>query len=236
MSTEIPSFLLFVLARGNLLSTTILDEKVLVGSQNVDDARHNPSLRLPLKVWERLKRIALLLATGYASRESRTRYEITGDWYRFRSTTTKKLENIGIVSGLLLSSSTSLLSSGDLRRMTYIATIGSMACSLLSIIFGLLCLWSLVGVDPTRLKSLSRNSALFYYLYATPSLFGGTAALSFFVAVGSWTWLDLGHSHYGSGGKVLSICCSAALVFNAALCFILGGSTWRSQPSSKTAC
>jgi len=150
---------------------------------------------------------------------------------------TTKLENIGVVSGLLISSSANLLCSGELRRMTYIATVASMLCSLLSIIFGLLCLWALVGVHPIRLKSFVKSrGAIFYYLYATPSLFGGAAALAFFVAIGAWTWLDLELDKYGIGGRVFSLLCSAALVANASICFVLGGSTWTPTPLDEEMC
>jgi len=172
-------------------------------------------------------KIVSLLAIGYATEASRNRYKVKEDWPNFQETITTKLENIGIVSGLLISSTSTMLCSGELRRMTFITTMMSMLASLLSIVFGLLCLWGIVGVHPIRLKSFVENkSFLFWYLYATPSLFGGVAALSFFVAVGSWAWLDLGLSEYGIGGRVLSVVCSAALVINAAICFILGGSTW----------
>jgi len=73
---------------------------------------------------------------------------------------------------------------------------------------------------------LVQDTHLFYYLYATPSLFGGAAALAFFAAVGAWTWLE---TDYGWAGKVASIVLSTVLMGNAFLCFILGASTWEEQ-------
>jgi hypothetical protein len=68
-----------------------------------------------------------------------------------------------------------------------------------------------------------RDAHLFYYLQATPSLFGGGSALAFFVAVGAWTWLE---TDYGWGPKVVSVILGAALIGSAALCFVLGGTSW----------
>ena len=133
--------------------------------------------------------------------------------------------------------------------MTYASCIGSITLSLLSIVFGLLCLWSLIGVHPTRLKVHTRlatcvghtlmllqfrqylvgkNALLFYYLHATPSMFGASSAGAFFVAVGAWTWLDMGIEMTGWAGRVFAILISVALVGNACLCFVVGASTsWK---------
>jgi len=137
------------------------------------------------------------------------------------------------------SADTSLLVSGDLRRMTHAAVSASMFWSLLSIIFGCFCLWLLD--HPTRLKVcpieiyflirsiniqvLVRHPTLFYYLCGTPSLLGGASALAFFVAIGSWTWLDDAAAERGWGGKICSIGLGSVLVINAGVCFYLGAST-----------
>lgn len=41
---------------------------------------------------------------------------------------------------------------GPTHRMTYVTCLASIYMSLMSIIFGMLCLWSIVGVQATRLK------------------------------------------------------------------------------------
>lgn len=110
--------------------------------------------------------------------------------------------------------------------------------SVLSIIFGLLCR---INITPTRLKvntmclqltlSYTNNytvqflvsrTHLFYYLYATPSLFGGGAALAFFAAICAWTWLDDSTAQFGWGPRICSVLLSFALLSNALACFILG--------------
>ena len=63
---------------------------------------------------------------------------------------------------------------------------------------------------------------LFYYLCGTACLFGGASALAFFVAVGSWTWLDNAGAGYGWGGKVASISLGSVLMINAGICLFLG--------------
>ncbi|KAH7320384.1 hypothetical protein B0J17DRAFT_685528 [Rhizoctonia solani] len=103
--------------------------------------------------------------------------------------------------------------------MTYVTCLASIYMSLLSIIFGLLCLWSIVGVHPPRLKELSEQTYLFCYLNSTPSLFGGMSALTFFVAVGTWVWLE---TDQGIAARVLVILMSVAFLGNAGVCFILG--------------
>lgn len=145
----------------------------------------------------------------------------------------------------MYSADSNFLVSGDLRRMTHAAVSASMFLSLLSIIFGCFSLWSLD--HPTRLKVcprlpfpltfyiliqtikhiqvLVRHDNLFYYLCGTASLFGGASALAFFVAVGSWTWLDDAAAGYGWGGRISSICLGSVLLINAGVCFILGAST-----------
>ena len=72
---------------------------------------------------------------------------------------------------------------------------------------------------------LVRHGSLFYYLCGTASLFGGASALAFFVAVGSWTWLDDAAAGYGWGGKICSIILGSVLLINAGICFFLGAST-----------
>jgi len=107
--------------------------------------------------------------------------------------------------------------------MTHAAVLASMFSSLLSIIYGSFCLWLLAY--PTRLKVLVRHGILFYYLCGSASLFGGGSALAFFVAVGSWTWLDNAAAGYGWGGKIGSIGLGSVLLINAGVCFVLGCST-----------
>ncbi|TFK42593.1 hypothetical protein BDQ12DRAFT_283566 [Crucibulum laeve] len=174
----------------------------------------------------RFWRIARLLALGYATDASIQKYENQENWVHFSVTLQRKLESIGIVSGLLLSANTNLLISGDLGRMTFTSTVASMHLSLISLICDILCLWLLIGIRSADLKDLikNENSILFYYLYGTPSLFGGAAALSFFVAVGSWTWLELGIGNHGVASKILSVILGTALMANAGMCFYLGGS------------
>ncbi|CEL57043.1 hypothetical protein RSOLAG1IB_08296 [Rhizoctonia solani AG-1 IB] len=172
---------------------------------------------------ERLGRVVLLLTTGYATEEEQRRLEKNADWTKFRKVLMIKLQNIGVVSGLLLAANTNLLCMGPTRRMTYVTCLASIYMSLLSIVFGVLCLWSIVGVHASRLKELSKQTFLFYYLNATPSLFGGAAALAFFVAVGAWVWLE---TDQGVISRVLVVLLSAALMGNAAACFALGMVHW----------
>lgn len=128
--------------------------------------------------------------------------------------------------------------------MTHIATMVSIYGSIISIVSGILCTWLLVGSHATNLKvsimlynfvcyrcSLSyrrvqhllRHRLIFYYLYATPSLFGGASALTFFVAVGSWTWLDQAVNDGAWAGRIFAVLLSATLMANAGCCFVLGG-------------
>jgi len=131
-----------------------------------------------------------------------------------------KIENVTIVSGLLLASSCNLLIAGELRRMTHAAVSGSMFGSILSIIFGLLCRIQIT--HPQELECVVKRTYLFYYLYATPSLFGGAAALAFFVAVCAFTWLEESTAGYGWEARAAAVILSGALVGNAAICFVLG--------------
>ncbi|KAJ1301773.1 hypothetical protein OPQ81_009002 [Rhizoctonia solani] len=173
--------------------------------------------------FDRVLRILLLLASGYSSMSSQRRLERQADWVRFRKVLMIKLQNIGVVSGLLLASSVNLLCVGPTRRMTYVTCLASIYMSLLSIIFGLLCLWSIVGVHPSRLKELSKQTYLFYYLNSTPSIFGGMSALAFFVAVGAWVWLE---TDQGIVARVLVVLLGTALLGNAGACFVLGAVHW----------
>ncbi|CAE6475524.1 unnamed protein product [Rhizoctonia solani] len=172
---------------------------------------------------ERLSRIALLLTTGYPTEDEQRRLERVADWTKFRKVLMIKLQNIGVVSGLLLTANTNLLCMGPTRRITYVTCLASIYMSLLSIVFGILCLWSIVGVHASRLKELSRQTFLFYYLNATPCLFGGASALAFFVAVGAWVWLE---TDRGIVARILVVLLSAALMGNAGACFALGIVHW----------
>jgi len=71
-------------------------------------------------------------------------------------------------------------------------------------------------------QCLVKRAHLFYYLYATPSLYGGAAALTFFVAVCAFTWLEESTAGYGWEAKVAAVILSGALVGNAVICFVLG--------------
>ncbi|KAG8722425.1 hypothetical protein FRC08_002406 [Ceratobasidium sp. 394] len=173
-----------------------------------------------------VNKVARLLTAGYASEASQRRLEKRADWGRFRKVLMIKLQNIGVVSGLLLAANTNLLCMGPTRRMTYVSCLASIYMSLMSIIFGLLCLWSIVGVHPSRLRELSKQTILFYYLNSTPSLFGGASALAFFVAVGAWVWLE---TDQGTVSRVLVILLGAALMGNAGACFVLGATDWREE-------
>ncbi|KAI5118395.1 hypothetical protein M0805_007529 [Coniferiporia weirii] len=166
-------------------------------------------------------RIPKLLMLGYASEESRRKYEHGRDWARMYTILMSKIDNIGIVSGLLLASSCNLLIAGDLRRMTYTTIVASVLASILSIIFGLLCK---INLTPARLRFLVRRPRLFYFLYATPSLWGGGAALAFFVAICAYTWLEESTAQYGWEAKASAVILSCALIGNAVVCFILGAS------------
>lgn len=181
------------------------------------------ALNLLLVPFDRVIRIARLLTAGHATEASQRRLERRADWVRFHKVLMMKLQNIGVVSGLLLAANTNLLCMGPTRRMTYVTCLASIYMSLMSIVFGLLCLWSIVGVHPSRLKELSAQTHLFYYLNSTPSLFGGAAALTFFVAVGAWVWLE---TDQGIAARVLVVLLSAALMGNAGACFVLGASHW----------
>jgi len=172
----------------------------------------------------RFSRIPRLLFLGYSTKELQRQYESQKDWTRFHAVMLRKLENIAIVSGLLLVANVAFLVAQPSARMTYASVAASVYLSLLSLFFDLMCVWPLVGSHPTRLEYLVRNSSLFYYLYGTPSLFGGASALSFFVAVGSWTWLDEQTGQFGWGGKVCSVILASALMFNVGICFYLGAS------------
>jgi len=170
-----------------------------------------------------LSRIPRLLLVGYATEERQRRYERQEDWVRLQEILKSKVENVVIVSGLVLGADANFLVSGDLRRMTYAAVSASMFLGLLSIIFGCFSLWSLA--HPTRLKVLVRYGRLFYYLCGTASLFGSASAVTFFLAVGSWTWLDEAAAVYGWGGKISSIGLGFVLAINSGVCFFLGAST-----------
>jgi len=135
------------------------------------------------------------------------------------------MQNIAVVAGLLLSANVNLISNGPLHRLTYSTVVISICASLMSILFGLVCLWSVVGQTPSRLKKLTRHNHLFQYLYSTPSLGGAGAALAFFVAIGAWVFLDLDQ---GWKTRTSVLLLSAALICNASMCFVLGGSTWQS--------
>ena len=74
----------------------------------------------------------------------------------------------------------------------------------------------------TGLQFLTKQTHLFYYLYATPSLYGGGAALAFFVAVCAFTWLEESTAGYGWEGRVAAVILSGVLIGNAAVCFVLG--------------
>ncbi|KAG9017832.1 hypothetical protein FRB95_011320 [Tulasnella sp. JGI-2019a] len=172
-----------------------------------------------------LARIARLLTLG--SQENRVwteRYLNHSNWESLHAVLSQKIQNIVVVSGLLLSASVNLLCTGPLHRMTHNTVVASMCASLMSIIFGLLCLWSLVGQKPSELKYLTRRGLLFQYLYSSPSLWGGGSALAFFVAIGAWVWLDLQSS---LTTRILVILLSAALIANAGVCFVIGGTKWR---------
>ncbi|KAH7320383.1 hypothetical protein B0J17DRAFT_773048 [Rhizoctonia solani] len=52
--------------------------------------------------FDRVMRIVLLFTSGYATAPSQRRLEKRADWTRFRKVLMMKLQNIGVVSGLLL--------------------------------------------------------------------------------------------------------------------------------------
>ncbi|KAL5492100.1 hypothetical protein ACEPAI_3547 [Sanghuangporus weigelae] len=166
-----------------------------------------------------LTRIPKLLMLGYASSDTQRRYERQRDWKRMYAVLMFKIENIIIVSGLLLASSCNLLIVGDLRRMTHASVSASIFGSILSIVFGLLCR---INITPARLEFLVTRTRLFYYLYSTPSLWGGAAALVFFVAVCAFTWLEENTAKYGWEAKVAAVLMSGLLIANAVACFVLG--------------
>ncbi|KAL5492111.1 hypothetical protein ACEPAI_3558 [Sanghuangporus weigelae] len=94
--------------------------------------------------------------------------------------------------------------------------------SVLSIIFGILCK---NNITKGRLEDFAKYPLLFYLLLATPSIWGGGAALAFFVAVCSFTWLEESTARYGWEAKTASVLLSALLMANSFACFILGTDT-----------
>ncbi|EJD07245.1 uncharacterized protein FOMMEDRAFT_149756 [Fomitiporia mediterranea MF3/22] len=166
-------------------------------------------------------RIPMLLMLGYASQDAQRRYERDRDWKRLYAILMFKIENITIVSGLLLASSSNLLIAGDLRRMTHASVSASIFGSTFSILFGLLCR---INITSGRLEFLVTRTRLFYYLYSTPSLWGGAAALAFFVAVCAFTWLEESTVQYGWEAKTAAVVLSGMLIVNAVICFVLGAS------------
>ncbi|OCB90584.1 hypothetical protein A7U60_g2201 [Sanghuangporus baumii] len=173
-------------------------------------------------------RIPKLLMLGYPTQEDWRKYEKKGDWEQFYKVFMAKIDNINIVSGLLLASTCNLLiaNNGDLRRMTQVSVAASMFGSVLSIIFGILCK---NNITQGRLEDFARYPRLFYLLLATPSIWGGGAALTFFVAVCSFTWLEESTARYGWEAKTASVLLSALLMANAFACFVLGTDTRFSQ-------
>ena len=77
---------------------------------------------------------------------------------------------------------------------------------------------------------VKQRTHLFYYLYATPSLYGGAAALIFFVAVCAFTWLEESTAGYGWEARAAAVILSGALVGNAAICFVLGAVVVSPEP------
>ncbi|KAF5358293.1 hypothetical protein D9756_001583 [Leucocoprinus leucothites] len=106
------------------------------------------------RIIERTTRIVRLLLIGYASEEEQLSYETYRHWEQLHDTLLRKVENIGVVSGLLLASNANLLisSNGDLRRMTYASVAASILGAIISLIFDFLCLWALIGMHPSRLQ------------------------------------------------------------------------------------
>ncbi|KAJ3571891.1 hypothetical protein NP233_g3462 [Leucocoprinus birnbaumii] len=185
----------------------------------------SPPSRLT-RIFERITRIGRLLLIGYASEETQRSYEAHRHWEQLHTSLLRKIENIGVVSGLLLASNANLLvsSNGDLRRMTYISVGASILAAIISLILDLLCLWALIGMHPSRLQLLTKRSLLFYYLCGTPSVFGGASALSFFVAVGSWVWLDAVNQDRNGVARFCAVALGAILMLNTCVCFYLGSS------------
>ncbi|KAF9451036.1 hypothetical protein P691DRAFT_808879 [Macrolepiota fuliginosa MF-IS2] len=177
-------------------------------------------------VLKRIERILRLLIIGYASEGAQFEYENHRHWEQLHATLLRKVENVGVVSGLLLASNANLLisSNGDLRRMTYTSVAASILSAFVSLFLDLLCLWALIGMHPSRLELLTKRSMLFYYMCGTPSLFGGASALAFFAAVGSWVWLDSVNEDRNRIAKYCAIALGGILVLNTCVCFYLGGS------------
>lgn len=167
-----------------------------------------------------------LLTLGYQERGiMQKRYIHRKEWLPFKLTLEKKIQNIVAVSGLVLTANTNVFATIPNSRMAYTSMLASFCGSLISIIFGLLCLWVLSM--PDRLELVVKRDNLFQILFSVPCVFGGAAALAFFVAVGAWAVLDQEKSIVI---MILVILLSAACLGNAGICFVLGSVEWNDSP------
>lgn len=163
-----------------------------------------------------------LLTMGYQAQGiMKQRYVHGKEWLRLKRTLELKIQNIVVVSGLVLTANVNVLATIPGSKMTYTSMQASFCGSLISVIFGLLCLWTLSM--PDRLQLVLQRDILFQILFSVPCVFGGAAALAFFVTVGSWAVLDQQRS---DAIMILVILLSAACLGNAGICFILGSQDW----------
>lgn len=177
------------------------------------------------RVWRAIHKFGFivgLLTLGYQEKGiMKKRYVHGKEWLRLKRTLELKIQNIVVVSGLVLTANVNVLATIPGSKMTYTSMQASFCGSLISVIFGLLCLWTLSM--PDRLQLVLRRDILFQILFSVPCVFGGAAALAFFVTVGSWAVLDQQRS---DAIMVLVILLSAACLGNAGVCFILGSYDW----------
>ncbi|KAG8986142.1 hypothetical protein FRB90_004186, partial [Tulasnella sp. 427] len=92
----------------------------------------------------KLKMIVGLLTLGYQDpRVMQHRYYHRKEWLPFKLALEKKIQNIVVVSGLVLTANVNVLATIPGSKMTYTSMQASFCGSLISVIFGLLCLWTL---------------------------------------------------------------------------------------------
>jgi len=176
-----------------------------------------------------LMRNAALLSVGYASKQAMGKYERTANYKHWQQVLTVKIQNVTTVAGLIMSSTWSMLASGNLGASAYTCAMATIALCLLSIISGLLCLSPLLCAAPKRLEILVKHHPKwFWYLFAGPCGFGGLSALTFFAALTCYSWEARCFPLYGWGGRIVSLLGVGALMVNAGICLFLGGTrSWR---------
>lgn len=179
-----------------------------------------------------LFRVFRLVTLGYQeSRIWRERYVdcTEQDWEGFASVLHGRTDCMVFTSGLLLAANVNLLGTGELSEATWTLGLASVCCSLMSIVWGLLCMWVLRPPTNLRELTLSRRRWAFQLMFSAPSAFCGASTVFFFVAIGTWVLLDVKR---GAGGFVPVLMMVAVLVTNGLACFWLGGVDWNSIPAT----